>query len=145
MNIYEEGLRIPPTKIYKRGNLQSEVWEMIKWNSRAPEQVWGDMQAQIAGCHFAEKQVRELFSKYGMETVDAIIREMYDYSERITRLAIDKIPDGAWSAEDYIDNNGIDLDKPILIKVTVTIHGSDMTIDLSGSDPEQRGPMNGLW
>ena len=79
------------------------------------------MQAQIAGCHFAEKQVRELFSKYGMETVDAIIREMYDYSERITRLAIEKIPDGTWTAEDYIDNNGIDLDKPILIKAAVTI------------------------
>jgi N-methylhydantoinase B len=144
-NIFEEGLRIPPLKIYKRGKLQSEVWEIIKWNSRAPEQVWGDMQAQIAGCHFAEKQIRELLSKYGMETIDAIIREMYDYSERITRLAIEKMPDGTWTAEDYIDNNGIDLDQPILIKVTVTIKGSDMTIDLSGSDPEQRGPMNGLW
>ena len=145
VNIFEEGLRLPPIKIYKRGTLQSEVWEIIRWNSRAPEQVWGDMQAQIAGCHFAEKQIRELLSKYGMETVDAIIREMYEYSERITRLAIENIPDGVWSAEDYIDNNGIDLDKPIFIKVTVTINGSDMTIDLSGSDPGQRGPMNGLW
>jgi N-methylhydantoinase B len=144
-NIYEEGLRIPPIRIYKRGNLQSEVWEIIKSNSRAPDQVWGDMQAQIASCHFAEKQVAELLSKYGIETIDAVIREMYDYSERVTRLAIEKIPDGTWTAEDYIDNNGIDLDKPILIKVTVTIEGSDITIDLSGSDPEQRGPMNGLW
>ena len=144
-NIYEEGLRIPPTKIYKRGNLQSEVWEIIKWNSRAPDLVWGDMQAQIAGCRFAEKQVAELLRKYGIETVDAIIKEMYDYSERITRLAIEKIPDGTWTAEDYIDSNGIDLDKPILTKVTITIKGSDITIDLSGSDPEQRGPMNGLW
>ena len=144
-NIYEEGLRIPPTRIYKKGNLQSEVWEIIKWNSRAPDQVWGDMQAQIAGCHFAEKQVTELLHKYGFETVDAIIQEMYDYSERITRLAIEKIPDGTWTAEDFIDSNGIDLDKPILTKVTVTIKGSDITIDLSGSDPEQRGPMNGLW
>jgi N-methylhydantoinase B len=80
-----------------------------------------------------------------MEIVEAIIKEMYDYSERITRLAIEKIPDGTWTAEDYIDNNGIDLDQPILIKVSVTVKGSDMTIDLSGSDPEQRGPMNGLW
>ena len=144
-NIYEEGLRIPPTKIYKGGNLQSDVWEIIKWNSRAPELVWGDMQAQIAGCHFAEKQVTELLFKYGIETIDAIIKEMHDYSERITRLAIQEIPDGTWTAEDYIDNNGIDLDKPILTKVTVTIKGSDIAIDLSGSDPEQGGPMNGLW
>lgn len=145
VNIYEEGLHIPPVKLYKRGNLQSEIWGIIKWNSRAPEQVWGDMQAQIAGCRFAEKQVTELLYKYGIETVDEIIKEMYDYSERITRLAIEKIPDGTWTAEDYIDSNGIDLDKPILTKVMVTIKGSDITIDLSGSDPEQRGPMNGLW
>ena len=145
INVFEEGLRIPPTRIYKKGKLQSEVWEIITWNSRAPDQVWGDMQAQIAGCHFAEKQVTELLHKYGFETVDAIIQEMYDYSERITRLAIEKIPDGTWTAEDFIDSNGIDLDKPILTKVTVTIKGSDITIDLSGSDPEQHGPMNGLW
>jgi N-methylhydantoinase B len=145
VNIYEEGLRIPPVKLYKKGNLQTEIWDIIKWNSRAPDQVWGDMQAQIAGCHFAEKQVAELLHKYGIETVDAIIKEMYDYSERITRLAIEKIPDGTWTAEDYMDSNGIDLDKLILTKVTVTIKGSDITIDLSGSAPEQRGPMNGLW
>ncbi len=144
-NIYEEGLRIPPTKIYKRGKLQSDVWEIIKWNSRAPELVWGDMQAQIAGCHFAEKHVTELLRKYGIETIDTIINEMYDYSERIARLAIEEIPDGTWTAEDYIDNNGIDLDKPILTKVTVTVKGSDIIVDLSGSDPEQRGPINGLW
>src|SRR4030043_163799 len=145
MNIFEEGLHIPPVRLYKRGNLQSEIWDIIKWNSRAPELVWGDMQAQIAGCHFADKQVRELVHKYGIETIYEIIKEMYDYSEEITRLAIEKIPDGTWTAEDYIDSNGIDLDKPILTKVTITIKGSDITIDLSGSDPEQRGPMNGLW
>jgi N-methylhydantoinase B len=145
VNIYEEGLHIPPVKLYKRGNLQSEIWEIIKWNSRAPDQVWGDMQAQIAACRFAEKQIIELLDKYGVETVDTCIKEMYDHSERITRLAIEKMSDGSWTAEDYIDNNGIDLDKPILTKVTVTIKGSDITIDLSGSAPEQRGPTNGLW
>jgi N-methylhydantoinase B len=145
VNIYEEGLRIPPMKLYKRGKLQSEIWQIIKWNSRAPDQVWGDMQAQIAGCHFAEKQVTELLDKYGVETIDASIRQMYDHSERIIRLAVEKIPDGIYTAEDYMDSNGIDIDKPILTKVTVTIKGSDITIDLSGSAPEQRGPTNGLW
>jgi N-methylhydantoinase B len=144
-NIYEEGLRIPPAKLYRRGKLQPEILEIIKWNSRAPEQVWGDIQAQIAGCHFGEKQVTELLEKYGVETIDACIKEMYDHSERITRLAIEKIPDGTWTAEDFMDSNGIDLDKPIKIKVTVTIKGSDITIDFTGSDLEQRGPMNGLW
>ncbi len=144
-NIFEEGLRIPPTRLYKKGKLQSEIWEIIKYNSRAPEQVWGDMQAQITGCRFAENHVVELLNKYGFETVDAVIREMYNYSERVTRLALEEIPDGSWTAEDYMDSNGINADKPIFTKVTVTIKGSDIVIDLSGSDPEQQGPMNGLW
>ena len=144
-NIYEEGLRIPSVKLYKRGKLQQEILEIIKWNSRAPEQVWGDIQAQIAGCHFGEKQVMELLDKYDIETIRGCIKEMYDHSERITRLAIEEIPDGTWMAEDFMDSNGIDLDTPIKIKVAVTIKGSDITIDFTGSDPEQRGPMNGLW
>ncbi|MEJ2738563.1 MAG: hydantoinase B/oxoprolinase family protein [Dehalococcoidia bacterium] len=144
-NIYEEGLRMPPLKFYKRGKLQEDVWSIIKWNSRAPELVWGDIQAQIAGCRFAERQIVELLDKYGRETIEAIIEEMYDYSERITRLAIEKIPDGTWMAEDHMDSNGIDLDKLIYTKATVTIKGSDIIIDLTGSAPEQPGPMNGLW
>jgi N-methylhydantoinase B len=145
LSIFEEGLRIPPVRLYRKGKLQSDVWEIIQWNSRAPEQVWGDMQAQIAGCRFAESHVIELLNKYGLADVNAVLREMYDYSERVTRLALEAIPDGMWTAEDYIDSNGIDLDKPIRTKVAVTIKGSDITIDLSGSDPQQQGPMNGLW
>jgi N-methylhydantoinase B len=143
-SIYEEGLHIPPIRFYKRGELQKEFWETIKWNSRAPELVWGDMQAQIAGCRFAEKRVAELLDKYGFENVTACIQEMYDYGERMTRLAIQGIKDGTWTAEDYLDSNGIDLDKPILHKVTVTIKDSDIIIDFTGSAPEQRGPMNTL-
>jgi N-methylhydantoinase B len=144
-NIFEEGLRIPPTKIYKKSVWQPEVWEIIKYNSRAPELVLGDMQAQIAGCRLAEKQVVDLLNKYGVATVNQIIQEMYDYSERVTRMAIQKMPEGTWTAEDFMDDNGIELNKHIKTKVIVTIKDGDMTIDLSGSDTEQPGPMNGLW
>ena len=144
-NIYEEGLRIPPIKLYKRGELQTEIWDIISHNSRASDLIWGDMQAQIAGCHYAYKPIIELLDKYGIETINEIIQEMYDYSERITRLAIEKIPDGTWTAEDQLDSNGIDLDTPVKIKVKITIKGSNITVDLTGSDPEQRGPLNGLW
>jgi N-methylhydantoinase B len=145
LSVFEEGLRIPPVKLYRKGELQPDVWEIIRWNSRAPEQVWGDMQAQIAGCRFAESHVAALLQRYGCETVEAVVREMYDYSERVTRMALEAIPDGIWTAEDYIDSNGIDPDKPIRTQVAVTIKGSDITIDLSGSDSQQKGPMNGLW
>jgi N-methylhydantoinase B len=144
-NIYEEGLRIPPAKLYKKGKLQPEILDTIKWNSRAPEVVAGDIQAQIAGCRFGEKQVTELLAKYGVETIETCVREMYDHSERITRLAIEKIPDGTYTAEDFLDDNGIEPDKPIKIRVALNVRGSDVTVDFTGSGPEQPGPMNGLW
>ncbi len=144
-SIYEEGLRIPPTKIYSKGEFQTNIWEIIQSNSRAPELVLGDMQAQIAGCRLAERQVIELLDKYGIETINDTIHEMYDYAEHITRLAIDRIPEGTWTAEDYIDSNGVDLDRALLTRVTITVKGSDITIDFSGSASEQAGPMNGLW
>ena len=130
--------------MYRKGELQQDIWEIIKSNSRTPDMVWGDMQAQIAGCHFAERGVAELVDRYGEATVRASIQEMYDYSERMIRQAIERIPDGTYRAEDYLDDNGVDLDVPLLVKIAITVKGSDMTIDLSGSAPEQRGPVNGL-
>ncbi len=141
---FEEGLRIPPVKIYRKGELQQDIWDIIKANSRAPDMVWGDMQAQIAGCHTAERGIAELLHRYGEPTVRACIEEIYDYSERMIREAIEKIPDGAYCAEDYLDDNGIDKDVPLPVKIAITVEGSDMTIDLTGSAPEQRGPVNGL-
>ncbi|MBN1188159.1 MAG: hydantoinase B/oxoprolinase family protein [Dehalococcoidales bacterium] len=144
-NIYEEGKRFPPVRLYKKGRLQSDIWGIIQWNSRAPEHVWGDLQAQIAGCRYGEKQIVELLDKYGADTVNLCILKMYDYSEQITRNAIDKLPEGTFTAEDYLDSNGLDLNKPVKTMVSVTIKGSDITVDLTGSAPEQRGPMNGQW
>jgi N-methylhydantoinase B len=143
-SIYEEGLRLPPVKLYKKGVLQKDIWDIIKSNSRAPNPVWGDMQAQIAGCHFAEKELGELIDKYGLAMINDCVAEMYDYGERMARLAIQELKDGTWTAEDAIDNNGIDRDKHIKIKVTVTVKGSDITLDYTGSSPEQQGPLNGL-
>jgi N-methylhydantoinase B len=93
-SIYEEGLHIPPLKLYKIGNLQKDLWDMIKWNSRAPNLIWGDMQAQIAGCHFAEKELVGIIDKYGLTMIKACVEEMYDYGERMTRFAIQELHDG---------------------------------------------------
>ncbi|MBI5446437.1 MAG: hydantoinase B/oxoprolinase family protein [Deltaproteobacteria bacterium] len=143
-HVFEEGLRVPPVRIYRKGELQKDVWEIIKANSRAPDAVWGDMQAQVAGCRFAEKQIAELLDKYGAETVRACVEEIYGHSERMIRHAIAAIPDGVYTAEDYLDDNGIDHDRPVPVKVTITVEGDEITIDFTGSAPEQRGPMNGL-
>ena len=141
---FEEGLRIPPVKMYRKGVLQRDIWGIIKHNSRTPDMVWGDMQAQIAGCHHAERGVKELLERYGEEIIGSCIEQNYNYSERIIREAIEKIPDGIYTAEDHLDDNGVDLDVPVPVKATITVEGSDMTIDFTGSAPEQRGPVNGL-
>lgn len=141
-NVFEEGLRIPPLRLYKRGVLQTEIKDIIQWNSRLPEELWGDLLAQVAACRAAEKQVTTLLDKYGLECVSACIEEIYNQSESITRAAIEKMPDGTWTYEDFMDDNGVEKDKPVKIKVTVTIKGSDMIIDFTGSAEEQKGPIN---
>ena len=138
-DIFEEGLRIPPLKIYKRGRLNEEVWGIVKANSRAPDLVFGDMQAQIAACRFAQAQLTELLDRYGEELVEASIEEIYDHSERTLREAIRRLPDGVWEAEDFLD----DVREPLRLKVMKA--GDRLVVDLSGSAPEQVGTLNSLW
>ncbi len=142
--VYGEGLRIPPVRLFKKGVLEREIWEILKLNSRAPDLVWGDMQAQIAGCRSAEKGVAELLDRYGEDTVRGCISEMYSYSRRMIEDAIERIPDGVYTAEDYLDDNGVDLEVPVLMRVAITVKGRAITLDFTGSAPEQAGPMNGL-
>ncbi len=142
--VFGEGLCIPPVRLYKAGALQKEIWDIISMNSRAPDLVWGDMQAQIVGCRSAEKGIVELLERYGENTVNACIEEMYKYSSTMIRQAINNIPDGIYTAEDYLDDNGIDPEIPVLIKTTITVCGSDITVGFTGSAPEQRGLVNGL-
>jgi N-methylhydantoinase B len=141
--VYGEGLRIPPVRLYKKGVLQKEIWDIIRLNSRAPDLVWGDLQAQIAGCRSAEKGIAELMDRYGVDTVKACISEMYDYGRTMMEEAIEAIPDGVYTAEDYLDDNGVG-SEPILLKVAITVKGRKVVVDFTGSAPEQKGPMNGL-
>ncbi len=141
---FGEGLRIPPVRLYKKGVLQQEIWDIIKLNSRAPNMVWGDLQAQIAGCRSAEKGITELLDRYGVKTVKACIAEMYRYSRTMIEEAIERIPDGVYIGEDYLDDNGVDPDKPLLVRAAITVKGRGITVDFTGSAPEQRGPMNGI-
>lgn len=141
---FGEGLRIPPVRLYKKGVLQQEIWDIIKLNSRAPRMVWGDLQAQIAGCRSAEKGIGELMDRYGVRTVKACIAEMYRYSRTMIEEAIEQIPDGVYVGEDYLDDNGVDPDNPLLVRAAITVKGRGITVDFTGSAPEQKGPMNGI-
>ena len=140
--IYQEGLRIPPLKLYDEGKRNDTIWSIIEKNVRIPVQVLGDLRAQLAACHIAETQFLELVAEYGEETVGVYMAEIIDYAERLTRAAVRELPDGVFTFEDWIDDDGIDIDKPIRLFVTITKKGDGMTFDWTGSADQVKGAIN---
>ncbi|HTS92847.1 MAG TPA: hydantoinase B/oxoprolinase family protein [Stellaceae bacterium] len=140
--IYAEGLRIAPLKLYEAGKLNQTIMTFIEKNVRLPVQVFGDLRAQLAACHIAERQFAELVAKYGAAQTKFFMQETIDYAERLTRAALRKLPDGEWSFEDWIDDDGIDYGKPIRLFVTVKKRGDGMVVDWTGTAPQVKGAIN---
>lgn len=142
--IYQEGLRIPPIKWYSEGKELEEVTQLLLANVREPRVQQGDLAAQLASCLTAEQRVLDLVQKYGVETVRDAFRAAKDYSERRMRARLEAIPDGSWTFEDVMDHDGI-VASPIRLHAEVTVQGDSVTVDLSGSDPQVRGPVNATF
>src|ERR687892_234540 len=140
--IYAEGLRIAPLKMYEAGVLNKTLMTFIERNVRLPVKVFGDLRAQLAACHIAEKQFAELVRKYGAEQTKTYMREAIDYAERLTRAALEKLPDGEWSFEDWIDDDGVDYGKPIRLFVSLRKKGGHMVVDWTGTHPQVKGAIN---
>jgi N-methylhydantoinase B len=140
--IYQEGLRIPPLKLFDRGARNDTLWTVIERNVRVPVKVFGDLRAQLAACHISERSLIELAGHYGVEKIGHYMTELIDYSERMTRAAIRELPDGVYSFLDHIDDDGIDVGKPIPLAVTVTKSGDQILVDWTGSSPQVKGAIN---
>ncbi len=140
--IYQEGLRIPPLKLFEAGKRNETIFAMIEKNVRVPVKVFGDLRAQLSACTIAERQFMELIERYGKDTVKLYMAEVIDYAERLTRAAISDLPDGTWSFEDWIDDDGIDLDKPIRLFVTMEKQGDSMKVDWTGTSEQVKGAIN---
>ncbi|MBI4640269.1 MAG: hydantoinase B/oxoprolinase family protein [Candidatus Tectomicrobia bacterium] len=139
--IFQEGIRIPPVKIAKRGVIERDLLDLILANVRTPEEREGDLTAQFAANNTGVRRLIEVIQKYGFEEVQLYMRELQGYAERMTRKAIEEIPDGEYTFEDYLDNDGI-TDDPVKIAVKITIQGDSATLDFSGSSPQVRGSLN---
>jgi len=137
----QEGLTIPPMKIYKRGQLDRELADFILANVRSPRERLGDLKAQYAGCIAGERTVLALVRKYGAGTVEAAFARILDHSEALTRREIEKIPDGTYRFTAWSDGDGVD-DRPITIQVALTVKGSEIVVDFAGSSQQARGGMN---
>jgi len=140
--IYQEGLRIPPLKLYDRGARNATLFGLIETNVRVPVKVFGDLRAQLAACHIAEKSVLELAAHYGADKLANYMTELVDYAERMTRAAIRDLPDGVYDFLDHIDDDGIDVGKPIPLKVTITKGGDTIHVDWTGTSPQVKGAIN---
>ncbi len=140
--IYQEGLRIPPLKLFDRGRRNETLWALIECNVRLPVRLAGDLRAQLAACHIAETAFLDLVDKYGEARVQTYMEAAIDYAERLTRAALAELPDGSWSFEDWIDDDGIDVGRPIRLFVTFTKSGDSMQADWTGSSEQVKGAIN---
>lgn len=140
--IYQEGLRIPPLKLYDKGKLNTTLETLIKINVRVPDRVWGDLSAQFAAAQVGRRGLEKLMARYGADEVDAYLQELLDYAERMTREEIKQWPKGTYEFLDHIDNDGFS-DTPIPIKVAITVNSDgSLFVDYAGSSPQVRGALN---
>ena len=141
--LYQEGVIIPPIKLWERSEPNRAALALILRNVRTPDERRGDLAAQVAANRTAERRLQEVVERYGLAVVEEHIEALIAYAERITRQTIAGIPDGRYEFTDWMDDDGFS-DEPIPIKATVTVAGSDLTVDFTGSSPQVRGSVNAV-
>ena len=140
-DLFSEGTIIPPIRLVRQGVVNSDIWRLILRNTRTPAEVGGDLQAQLAANHVAARQLRALVDQLGVARLRTGMQELADYTERLTRRALRDLPNGIYSADDFIDSDGAS-DEPIRLSVDVTIRDESVTADFSRSSPQVRTAIN---
>ncbi len=141
--IYQEGLRIPPVRLMIGGRLNEDVMRLISTNVRLPEEREGDLTAQLGAISTGQTRLLEIVNRYGFKEADRYASHLIAYTAEMMRRVIREIPDGAYEAEDFLDDDGYS-DEPIKIRVRIEIKGERATVDFTGSDPQVRGPVNAV-
>jgi N-methylhydantoinase B len=149
--IYQEGFRIPPVRLMRAGLMDRDVLALLLNNVRTPEEREGDLGAQIAACHTGAERLKDVCARYGTDQAKRAARELLSYSEELMRAFLLRVPPGTYSAEDFLDNDGVS-DKPVKIAVTVNVTEEKprrsphpvVTVDFSGSDPQVEGSVNAV-
>jgi N-methylhydantoinase B len=149
--IYQEGLRIPPVKLMRAGRLEPSVLALLLNNVRTPAEREGDLGAQIAACHTGIARLREVCTRYGLARAQRNARDLLDYSEEMMRAFLEQAPAGTYSAEDFLDNDGVS-DRPVRIAVRITLHAGHgrgrprhmVTVDFAGCSPQVEGSINAV-
>ena len=141
--IYQEGIRIPPVKLFEGGEANEAVFDVILSNVRTPDERLGDLRAQEAANQTGVRRFSELVEKYGDDVVEAALAEIKDYSERRMRTEIESLPDGTYAFEDVLDDDGLGNDD-LHVRAAVTVDGDEVTVDFEGTAAQTDGPINAV-
>lgn len=140
--IFQEGIQLDAVHVYERGKPNNDILRIIGRNSRFPELVLGDLNAQVAVTKLGLRRLRELVEKYGAADVKEAVSAYWDLSETAARKMVRSIPNGDYSAESFLDNDGVEFDKPVPIRVKVSVQDENMVIDFSDMSDQVRGSLN---
>jgi N-methylhydantoinase B len=141
--IYQEGLRIPPVRLVDGGRRVGDVWRLLLANVRTPGEREGDLDAQLAALVSGRRRLLDLVDRRGADEVRSAMAGLLEYADRLLRAGIAKIPDGAYEAEDVMEDDGVD-DAPLLIRLRLTVDGDTVHADFTGSAPQARGGINAV-
>ena len=143
--IDDEGIRIPPTLLARGGKVERTVLDWILRSVRTPEEREGDLAAQMGACRVGERRMLELAARHGMETMNALAEELLDYSDRLVRAELRALPAGEWSAEDWMDSDGV-TEEPLRIAVRLRIdpEAGALDVDFAGSSAQVAGSVNAV-
>lgn len=140
-DVYQEGLRLPPVKLFERGRYNEQVWRIILANHRTPRNTWGDFHAMTGALRVGERRLLALCDRYDVETIRAGSQRLIEHSERRLRAEIADLPDGRYEAATRVEDDGVS-DDPFEVKAAIVIRGDEVIVDFTGSSPQVRGPMN---
>jgi N-methylhydantoinase B len=146
--IFQEGIRIPPLKLYSGGKLDRGLLRFLLFNVRTPLEREGDLAAQVGALRVGEKRLLELVERNGGDEVTTYVEGLHEHAEATMRKVIGSIPDGVYRAEDYLDDDGFDMtpkSESVRIRVAMEVAGERMRIDFTGSDPQVRGCLNAVY
>lgn len=142
--IFQEGIIIPPVKLVAAGQRNEALWQLILRNVRTPDERNGDLAAQLAAHAIGQKRLAEIVTRYSLADALAHADALIDYAKTLTETAVAQIPDGRYAFTDYLDDDGQPDSPPIPINVTLTVAGSQLHVDFSGTAPAVRGNLNAV-
>ncbi|MEQ9329380.1 MAG: hydantoinase B/oxoprolinase family protein, partial [Rhodospirillales bacterium] len=140
--IFAEGLRISAMRLFDNGRPIEQVFQFLRANTRLPDTLIGDINAQIACVNIGIRRLIEMFSEFGTDTCLGAMEELLDHAERLARAEVLTIPDGDYTFFDYLDGDGINAHSPVKVQATIRKRGSNIHYDFTGTDPEVPGAVN---